>query len=126
MVTVHGYNWVSKDRNRFDGGGVDFYIRSRNTISFCLRHDLNVDDIEILTIEIIKNRVKPFLTTTWYRPPSDTINILYKFQNCLKLIDNEDKESIILGDINCGLLDNNPTSLISELKFITNLYQYDQ
>ena len=56
MVTVHGYNWVSKDRNRF-GGGVGFYVR--NTINFCLRHDLNVDDIEILTIEIIKNRVKP-------------------------------------------------------------------
>ena len=97
MVTVHGYNWVSKDRNRF-GGGVGFYVR--NTINFCLRRDLNVDDIEILTIEIIKNRVKPFLITTWYRPPSDTINILYKFENCLKLIDNEDKESIILGDIN--------------------------
>ena len=123
MVTVHGYNWVSKDRNRF-GGGVGFYVR--NTIIFCLRHDLNVDDIEILTIEIIKNRVKPFLITTWYRPPSDTINILYKFENCLKLIDDEDKESIILGDINCALLDNNPTSLISELKFITNLYQYEQ
>ena len=123
MVTVHGYNWVSKDRNRF-GGGVGFYVR--NTINFCLRHDLNVDDIEILTIEIIKNRVKPFLITTWYRPPSDTINIPYKFENCLKLIDKEDKESIILGDINCDLLDNNPTSLISELKFITNLYQYEQ
>ena len=56
MVTVHGYKWVSKDRNRF-GGGVGFYVR--NTINFCLRHDLNVDDIEILTNEIIKNRVKP-------------------------------------------------------------------
>ena len=56
-------------------------------------------------------------------------NILYLyiiFENCLKLIDNEDKESIILGDINCDLLDNNPTSLISEFKFITNLYQYEQ
>ena len=74
MVTAHGYNWVSKDRNRF-GSGVGFYIR--NTTNFCLRHDLNVDDIEILSIEIIKNRVKPFLITKWYRPPSDTINILY-------------------------------------------------
>ena len=62
MVIVQGYNWVSKDRNRF-GGGVGFYVR--NTINFCLRHDLNVDDIEILTIEIIKNRVKQFSITTW-------------------------------------------------------------
>jgi hypothetical protein len=29
---------------------------------------------------------------------------VYKFESCLKLIDNEDKESIILGDINCDLL----------------------
>ena len=92
----------------------------RNTINFCLRHDLNDDDIET-----IKNRVKPFLITTWYRTPSDTINILYKFENCLKLINIEDKESIILGDINCDLLDSNLTSLISELKFITNLYQHE-
>ena len=123
IITIHGYNWVSKDRNRF-GGGVGFYIR--NTINYCLRPDLNDRDLEILTIEIIKNKVKPFLVTTWYRPPSDSINILYKFENCLKLIDNEDKESIILGDINCDLLGNNTTSLVSELKFITNLYQYEQ
>ena len=79
----------------------------------------------LLKLVIIKNRIKPFLSATCYRPPSDTSNTLYKFENCLKPIDNEDKESIILGDINCDLLDNNPTSLISELKFITNLYQYE-
>ena len=62
MVIVQGYNWVSKDRNRF-GGGVGFYVR--NTINFCLRHDLNVDDIEILTIEIFENIVKQFSITTW-------------------------------------------------------------
>jgi exonuclease III len=120
LITIHGYNWVSKDRNRF-GGGIGFYIRS--TINYCLRPDLNDNELEILTIEIIKNKVKPFLITTWYRPPSDSISTLYKFESCLKLIVNEDKESIILGDINCDLLDNNPTSLVSELKFITNLYQ---
>ena len=51
MVTVHGYNWVSNDRNRF-GGGVGFYVR--NTTNFCLRHDLNVDDIEILTLKLFE------------------------------------------------------------------------
>jgi exonuclease III len=34
LITINGYNWVSKDRNRF-GGGVGFYIR--NTIKYCLR-----------------------------------------------------------------------------------------
>jgi exonuclease III len=75
LITIHGYNdWVSKDRNRF-GGGIGFYIR--NTINCCLRPDLNDNDLEILTIEIIKNKVKSFLITTWYRPPSDSISTLY-------------------------------------------------
>ena len=58
-ITIHGHNWVSKDRNRF-GGGVGFYIS--NTINYCLRPDLN----KILAIEIIKNKVKPFLVSTCY------------------------------------------------------------
>ena len=51
MVTVHDYNWVSKDRNRF-GGGVGFYVR--NTINFCLRHDLNVELLMTLKFELLK------------------------------------------------------------------------
>ena len=49
--------------------------------------------------------------------------ILYYLQ--LRLIDNKDKENIILGDINCDLLDNNLSPLVSEVKF-TYLYQYEQ
>ena len=74
LITIHGYKWVSKDRNRF-GGGIGFHIR--NTINYCLRPDLIDNDREILTIEIIRNKVnKLFLITTWYRPPSDSISTL--------------------------------------------------
>ena len=39
----------------------------------------------------------------------------------------EDKESIILGDFNCDILENNHKGQITlELNFITNLYQYQQ
>ncbi len=105
----------------------------RDTISFQLRSDLNDPNIEILTIEITKNKSKPFLLTTWYRPPNDPIDTLYKFENCLKLTDNENKESIILGDVNSDILSSNPSHLVSEMNFITNemnfitnLYQYEQ
>ena len=64
LISLLGYNWVSKDRNR-SGGGIGFFIR--NTIDFQVRPDLNDSDIEILTIEIIKNKSKPFLFTTWCR-----------------------------------------------------------
>ena len=81
-------NGFSKDRNR-SGGGIGFFIR--DTINYRLRFDLNDADIEILTIEIRKNKVKPFLIPTWYRPPNDPMDTLYKFEHCLKLIDLENK-----------------------------------
>ena len=56
----------------------------RVTINYRIRLDLNDIDIEILTIEIFKNKNRPFLITTWYRPPNDPMDTLYKFENCLR------------------------------------------
>ena len=124
LISLEGYNWVSMNRNRF-GGGVGFYIRS--TIDFRIRPDLNTQGIELLSIEISKYKTKPFLLSTWYRPPNTSIDLLNKFENTLRLIDMEDKESIILGDFNCDILENNHKDQIThELNFITNLYQYQQ
>ena len=74
LIAINGYEWVSKDGNR-SGGGIGFLIR--DTINYRLRSDLNDADIEILAIEIIKNKGKPFLITTWYRPPNNPIDTLY-------------------------------------------------
>ena len=84
---------MQPSRNR-SGGGVNFEIRS----------DLNQNGIEALTIEIHKYKRKPFLVSTLYRPPNSPIKLLTKFENFLQLIDIEEKESVILGDINCDLL----------------------
>ena len=123
LITVQGYSWIYKHRNR-SGGGVGFYIK--DSINYRIRSDLNDPDIEILTIEIVKKNVKPFLITTWYHPPSDPIDSLYKFENCLQLIDQTDKESTILGDTNYDFLPTEISSQALELKFITRLYQYEQ
>ena len=101
LISLEGYTWVSKNRNR-SGGGVGFYIR--NSINFLIRPDLGLDDIEALTIEIHKYKTKPFLVTTWYRPPNSPIDLFAKFENILRLIDIEEKESIIIGDLTCDLL----------------------
>ena len=47
-------------------GYIGFYIESN---SYILRSDLNVINLENLTIEIRKTNSKPFLVATWYRPP---------------------------------------------------------
>ena len=93
LISSSGYNWVSKDKNR-SGGGFEFF--ARDTINFQVRPDLNNSDIDILRTEIIKNKSKPFLITTWYGSPNDPMETLHKFENCLKSIDNKNKESTIL------------------------------
>ena len=122
LLTILVYTWISKNRNR-SGGGIGFFVRE--STNFRLRTDLNDPDIEILTIQICKQYVKPFLITTWYRPPNDPIQTLYRFENCLQLIDSDNEESIILGDVNYDFLSENLSPQASELKLITRLYQYD-
>jgi len=46
-----GYEFIRRDRNRHCGG-VDFYMKSSN--SFIVRSDLNVINLENLTVEIRK------------------------------------------------------------------------
>ena len=58
--------------------GFVFYVRS--TISFLLRPDLSCQEIENLCIEIRKPNSKPFLITTWYRPPNSIVDKFNYFQ----------------------------------------------
>ena len=60
LITVQGYSWIYKHRNR-SGGGVGFYIK--DSINYRIRSDLNDPDIEILTIEIFEKNINPFLIT---------------------------------------------------------------
>ena len=62
--------------------------------------------------------MKPFLITTWYRPPNSSIDKLKEFEKLLQDIDYED----ISIDISKDSFDTNS----AELKFITDLFQYDQ
>lgn len=122
-IDIEGYNIVRRDRNKY-GGGIAFYIR--NTLNFSTRRDLNHEDLEILTIEIKKSKSKPFLVTTWYRPPDSKIEILEKFETCLLNLDKEEKESIVLGDFNCNLLSKSPDQNTDYLNFLVEAYQYVQ
>jgi exonuclease III len=80
-----------------------------------------------LTIEVIGKFLKPFLITTWYRPPANEASILDNFENYLQSLEKEDKESIILGDFICNMLETqknplNTTKLVSWY----DEYQYNQ
>ena len=122
--TNEGYDIIRRDRNRH-GGGVAFYVAQ--SLTYVNRQDLlSHEDLEILTVEIKKPKSKPFLVTTWYRPPDSKVEIFDKFESELLKLDQEDKESIIMGDTNCNLLSQSFDHKAEHLKFITETYQYIQ
>ena len=112
-IEISNYTLTRRDRSRH-GGGVAIYVR--NPIQFKLRNDLRDDDLELLCIEINKSKTKPFLISTWYRPPNASVELFEKFNCILTKIESLHLESTIIGDFNCNVLadvlDNNTKHLI--------------
>lgn len=123
LVKIDGYSLERNDRNKH-GGGVALYIR--NALSYTVRNDLVVANLEIIVIEVHKPKSKPFLVSTWYRPPGSPSDLFRDFELFLQAVDFEDKESILLGDINCDLAAQPKDSLASQIEFIYDTYQYSQ
>ena len=86
-IHIEGYDVVRLDRevNGRYGGGVCIYIR--NNRNFRIREDLIDKNLELLMIEIVNPRSRPFLVGTWYRPPSSPGHSITLFE---KIIDRMD------------------------------------
>ena len=96
-IEIPGYNIVRCDRNRI-GGGVAMYIRSH--IPYTIREDLLPYNLELICVEITKPKLsKPLLITTWHRPPNYSVELFSEFEIFLKLLEDENKEIIITGDL---------------------------
>ena len=122
-VGIPGYDIVRLDRNR-NGGGVAIFIREN--ISYFIRQDLVIDTLELLCIEVRKQKSKPFLIATWYRPPNSSNHLFQKFEHFLKLVDDENIEIIIAGDLNCNFLESPKGQVTCKLLGIMNTYQLQQ
>ena len=100
-IDLDGYDLIRKDRNRH-GGGVAMFIR--NTINYKIRSDIMPENLETITVEITKPKAKPFLLSTWYRPPNMPVNIFMDYELIIQKMDHENKEIICIGDFNCDWL----------------------
>jgi exonuclease III len=100
-IDLDGYDLIRKDRNRH-GGGVAMFIR--NTINYKIRSDIMPENLETITVEITKPKAKPFLLSTWYRPPNMPVNIFIDYELIIQKMDHENKEIICIGDFNCDWL----------------------
>ena len=122
-VHLPGYDVVRKNRdsNGRDGGG---YVRSN--INFQLRADLSPNNLECLTVEISKPRSKPFLVSTWYRPPQSSPDLFSTFERIIDKIDAENLELYLMGDLNCNLLSEVVSNNSSHLLNIIDIYGLTQ
>ena len=123
-VALNDFSLLRCDRNRH-GGGVAMYVRE--TIDFEHRTDLQTDNLEILCIEMKPKFSKSFLVLAWYRPPKYEHETLNTLETLLKTIENENKEIILIGDINCNDLNtDDKNKVIDHLRRVYRQFQMKQ
>ena len=122
-VHLPGYDVVRKNRdsNGRDGGG---YVRSN--INFQLPAGLSPNNLECLIAEISKPHSKPFLVSTWYRPPQLSPDLFSTFERIIDKIEAEDLELYLMGDLNCNLLSKVVSNNSSQLLNIIDIYGLTQ
>lgn len=111
------------DRNIY-GGGVALYIKDH--INYKLRGDIMPVNLEMLAIEISKPKFRPIIIATWYRPPQSPVSAFSEFEDFLKAVDAEGKETMIVGDINCDIAESAIDPLCAPTKFLYDAYQFSQ
>ena len=122
-VRIPGYNIIRRDRNR-RGGGVAILVK--NNYSYIVRNDLLTNDLEAICIELTLRVSRPILILNWYRPPDSEAQVFDWFEEFLQKAEAENKELIILGDLNCDLYANMPNSNTKKLVELINAYQLKQ
>ena len=78
--------------------GISIYVR--DTLKFLIRNDIP-GSIELHCIEIQPLKCKPFLFVAWYRPKATRLAPFANLKEFLSYLDKENKEIILMGDINC-------------------------
>jgi len=104
-VYIPGFEIARKDRqtNGRKYGEVSFlYLRSN--LNYKVREDLQSDRLECLTAEISKPHSRPFLVSTWYRPPNSPPDLFNEFENLIGKIDSLKLELCLVGDMNTNIV----------------------
>jgi hypothetical protein len=61
-----------------------------------------------------------------YRPPNSDAQVFDDFEVFLRKCDSENKELILVGDLNCDFRKSPPDAHTRKLQFLSTLYQFDQ
>ena len=101
----------------------------KDTLCWHRRYDLETHDIECIWIELSINKSRPILLGNIYRPPDTSFylpeDFNEKLETMLERINCEEKETLLLGDMNCDFLkktSNNPLKhVLSSQGFVQNV-----
>ena len=89
--------------------------------------DLEIPDIEIICLEIISQHTKPFFVCILYRPPGTSKHLCKNYTNVfnkfLQKLGRENRETIIIGDININYLDDDNNKDMKELLTLNGFKQ---
>ena len=122
-VYIPGYVIIRKDRSR-SGGAVALYIREN--LSYTNRIDLVPENLEMVCVEINPPHSRSFLVSTWYRPPSAEMQLFDEYEKFVQRCDIEDKQLILMGDINSDYAKTPLHVHTKTLQFISSVYQLKQ
>lgn len=124
-INLPGYRLVRSDRNR-RGGGVCIYIRE--TIQHRIRNSFEFQTAEAICLEIQKPNSRPFVILACYRPPNYLIEDPFfdSLESLTSQIDTENKDLILMGDLNCDYLSTSDNLYTKKLKAVCEIYQLSQ
>ena len=122
VISVNNYSIYRNDGNTH-GGGVALEVNDVNITEHKPREDLMKHSIELLAIKIKLSMAKPIIIIVWYRPSSDQIDI---FESVLQEIELENKDLVILCDVNCDLLLDTPDYQTRKLNGVCSSFDLQQ
>jgi len=102
-------------KDRLDSyGGVAIYVNEN--IAFKRRHDLELNNVESLWIEVFPSKHKSVLFGLFYRPPSADRSYMHSIENSIGLArDTQINDIIITGDFNINTIAELSARTINEL-----------
>ena len=104
---IENYQFIRKERiiseqRPEQGGGIIVYVK--DSVKVERRRELELDEIECLSLEIFPKKSKSFLVGILYRHPNESINWNENFEMFIDKILETQKEFYLLGDFNRDLL----------------------
>ena len=123
-ITISGYDLIRHDRTGRTGGGVCIYLKTE--LSYKVRSDiLTTPLIECIWIELVSQHGNTLLCCI-YRPPNAAPIIHDHIVDTLEKAISEDKNVIIIGDLNYEYLQSgsdaqNPICILESLFLMTQL-----